>query len=149
MKSCNSVFFRGRNIFPQFQYFLIISGHCFTDEDPSNPSWDEITVGFGVDNVSRIDDPKLNKFKIQKRTIDNVYFHDDYKYPRAYADVVLVHLKDPVVLTENVYPICIEDKEQPNPDTMKDETATIVGYGPDTKGKTVLTFAKKISATKN
>ena len=51
---------------------------------------------------------------------------------------MLVELKAPVILTSNVNTICIPNKEDPEPNSLAGKSATMVGFGPDTKGSTTL-----------
>ena len=109
---------------------VISAAHCFSEDADDNPSWDEITVGFGVDNVALLNAPFLSKV-IQKRKIKNVFIHEKYSFPEAYNDVAIVEVKKPIKLSLQVYPICIPDVEDTNVDSMRGKTAKIVGYGPD------------------
>ena len=115
-------------------------GHCFTLDDTNNPAWNKIILGFGVDKFSEFDDSFLNNVakKIQKRTIENIIFHNEYEYPHIYYDIVIVKLSEPVELNDNAFPICIPNSADPNPNTMALQTATIIGYGPDTNGSETL-----------
>ena len=117
---------------------FLFSGHCFTDEDSNNPRWERITVAFGVDDITEIDDTFLSTFKIQKRKIKDVLFHSRYNYPRAYSDIVLVELRKRVTLSDNVYPICITDQKVLSSRSVAGATATMIGYGPHTKNSTTL-----------
>ena len=93
-----------------------------------------------MDELSEIDSDYANNVakKIQKRTVETIHFHSDYKYPRAYSDIALVKLNESVRLTDNVYPICIPHKEEAKSNALAGTTSTMVGYGPDTKGSTTL-----------
>ena len=41
-------------------------------------------------------------------------------------------------MSENTYPICIPDKAEPKSRYLAGQTATTVGYGPNTKGSATL-----------
>ena len=66
--------------------YVISAGHCFSNKKFDNPSWDELTVAFGVNDISLIDDPFLNDIAkvIQKKKIKTVHFHEKYFHPEAY-----------------------------------------------------------------
>ena len=49
---------------------------------------------------------------------------------------MVIELDDPVILSLQVYPICLPDDEYTNPDSMKNQFATLVGYGPETDKST-------------
>ena len=53
-----------------------------------------------------------------------------------YSDIAIVQLEEPVKLSPQIYPICLPDFEDPNPDSMSGKTATLVGYGPKTETST-------------
>ena len=114
--------------------FVISAAHCFTKKDIHNPPWNNITVAFGLDDVSLINAAYL-ALVIQKRKIATVHFHDGYTFPQAYRDVVLVKLKKPVILTAQVYPICLPEVVDPKPNSMRNHLVTLVGYGPDLRKK--------------
>ena len=118
--------------------YVITAGHCFVDKEgdyPANPSIDEVIAGFGVDDINKID---LTFLPIQKKKIKKVHFHKQYRYPHAYNDIAIVELNDPVKITETVYPICIPDSPNSNPDSMEGDFVTLVGYGPDTDSNKTL-----------
>lgn len=117
---------------------MISAGHCFTDEkyDPRpNPTWDELIVGFGIDDIALLDAPFLNG-TVQTRKIKEVYFHKNYSFPEAYFDIVIVQLDYPVKISQQAYPICLPDNVDPDRDSMRGDPATLVGYGPKTDKST-------------
>jgi len=118
--------------------YVITAGHCFADKQgdyPPNPPMEELVVAFGVDDVSLIDAVFLVQV-IQKRKIKKVYFHERYQYPQAYHDIVIVQLENPVKLSAKIYPICLPDFEDPDPNSMSGDSVTLVGYGPETDKST-------------
>jgi secreted trypsin-like serine protease len=110
--------------------YVLSAAHCFMGRD-------RLTVVFGVDNVSHVDDHYWNNVVkvIQKSKIKNIHFHEGYAYPASYRDVALVELEKPVELTEQVYPVCLPKAVDPNPDSMKGDFVTLVGYGASNEGK--------------
>ena len=100
---------------------------------PPNPPLNEVVAAFTVNDIKNID---LSFLPIQKKKIKKVHYHENYKYPSAYHDIAIVELEGPVELTETVYPICLEDSSNSEPDSMRGDFATLVGYGPKTDEST-------------
>ena len=49
---------------------------------------------------------------------------------------VIIRLRKPVTLSANVYPICLPESSEVNPDSLQGDSATLVGYGPATNNST-------------
>jgi len=108
--------------------YVITAAHCFIDKNgdhPPNPLPDEVLIAFGVNDVKNINATFL---PIQKRKIREVYFHKNYTYPRAYFDLCIVQLDVPVKLGLTVYPVCLPDAEDANPNSMNGSFATLGGH---------------------
>ena len=56
--------------------------------------------------------------------------------PKAYHDIVLVELTEPVTIGSQAEPLCLPDSADSNPDSMAEFQATLVGYGPATDNST-------------
>ena len=117
---------------------IYTAGHCFVDKQgdyPPNPKKDEIIAAFGINDIKNIN---VTFLAIQKKKIKTVHFHKDYKYPSAYSDIAIVELDNPVTLTQTVYPICLPEFPDANPDSLRGDFVTLVGYGPKTDKSTLV-----------
>ena len=111
---------------------VISASHCFTKEKafPPNPSQEELLVVVGLDNITVIGTPLENVLDIQTRNVKDIEFFPTYDFPSAYDDIALVELSEPVTLGPKVWPICIPDSDDNDPDHLSSHGATVVGYGP-------------------
>ena len=108
---------------------MISASHCFTElntDYQSNPTWDELSIYFGLDNIDLTFLPS-----VQSRKIKTVNFHKDYEFPQAYYDLAIVELNKPVELGLQVEPLCLPDIIDYQPDSMSGQSASLIGYGPD------------------
>ena len=65
--------------------------HCFAKEDFYYVPQKYIQLYFGVSNLFQITgDIPYQIFKIQSRTIKNVFTHQDYSHPYAYGDIAII-----------------------------------------------------------
>ena len=70
-------------------------------------------------------------FGIQRRKVKKIESFPAYGFPSAYNDVALVELSTPVKLGPTVWPICIPDSDDNDPNHLSKHSATVVGYGPN------------------
>ena len=120
---------------------VISAGHCFSGKNPANSNLpiDKLTLAFGLDDISRLD-----KFlPIQFRKIRTVYPYETYEYPSSYFDVAVVELSKPVKLGPQTWPICLPDSPNQDQDHMMEDSAVLVGYGPETDNSTKLNQIKQ------
>jgi secreted trypsin-like serine protease len=99
------------------------AAHCFQNKlSPKTLSHNEVTAFVGKHNLNVSDEPGSVEHSVQ----EIVLHHDwDYQSPVFDADISILVLRDPVVITRNVEPICLP---RPSYDEVVG-TGTVVGWG--------------------
>ena len=78
---------------------------------------ENITLAFGITDLNDLKKPQLIKGKrIEIRTIKNVTPHPLYQFPKAYNDVLIVEIDQPVPFHKTIYPLCLPDEPNSDPD---------------------------------
>jgi secreted trypsin-like serine protease len=81
--------------------YVITAAHCFSLSNPDNfnAPIEDMTVAFGLSNVTLIQYPKLLKrFRVKTRKISKLYNHPNFTYPASDNDVAVVELDEAVPL---------------------------------------------------
>ena len=78
---------------------------------------ENITLAFGIDNLKDLKIPPLIKAKkIEIRKVKNISPHPLYQFPKAYNDILIVEIDQPVPFHETIYPLCLPDEPNSDPD---------------------------------
>jgi len=81
--------------------YIVTAAHCVYDDDDPIIG---LIIHFGDHHVNELDDTQT----IVSVTMRNVFFHEDYDYPRVgHNDIALIRLPEPAPLSRHVKPICI------------------------------------------
>ena len=121
---------------------ILTAGHCFAENSDNYIPKDKLRIVFGMHDLTDLDRSFIPK---TIRKIKEVKVHPDYKWPKAYFDIVILKLYKRVVFSENIYPVCLPNVENADRNHLKRDSVTVVGFGPvDENSKTMRQISQRI-----
>ncbi|KAL0274876.1 UNVERIFIED_CONTAM: hypothetical protein PYX00_002903 [Menopon gallinae] len=103
--------------------FILTAGHCMTRATTGN-----IRVIIGPKNLAE-EKQYFDEQLDSSLKIENIIVHENYTTNYIYADndIALIKLRDPIVFTDKIYPVCLPDKE--GQDDPTNANVTVLGWG--------------------
>ena len=103
---------------------LLTAAHCVQDKLDR----DGLHIATGITSLKNEDNPERTD-----RNVANILIHPKYRHPLAYYDIALIFMNFPLQFGNFIHPICIPRVAQENPNHLKGGSATLVGFGANTK----------------
>ena len=117
------------------------AAHCFAENSEDYIPKEKLRIVYGLHDLKLLEESFVEK---TIRNIDEVIVHPRYKYPEAYADVVILKVDKTVKFSDVIYPVCLPDKQNKNKNHLNEKSVSVVGFGPSEDGSNIL---RKISQT--
>ncbi|KAM9846481.1 enteropeptidase [Aulostomus maculatus] len=102
--------------------WLLTAAHCVYGKNIHLQSW---TVKLGLHSQS-----DSNSFDVQTRQVDCIVINSGYNRRTKDADIAMIHLQQPINLTDLIQPICLPSHHQ----KFASGKCFIAGWGRDTEG---------------
>ena len=105
---------------------VLTAAHCFNTIGNHNKG--NITIVFGVSNITNLNDPN----RIEKK-IKNILKHPKYLKGQIYYDVAVLEMVEEIAnFTPNVNPICLSDEPDENVNAQVGKAVYLSGWGKKT-----------------
>ena len=102
---------------------ILTAGHCFSQGSPPK---ENLKIVYGINDLADLD----ISFKPKEiRTIKKVTLHENFVSPRAYSDIALVEVNKRVTFSQEIFPVCLPNKEYSNKSDLNNFQAVVVCEG--------------------